>query len=231
MEFRDGDCVDVLPEGFSAKSRVYEYGGAPYAILPGVRVIFSNFSDKSVYILDVDEGTIQPLLESQMLRYADFHAHPGDEPWVVAVQEDHEIDIPEQVKNYIVAINTATGEVRRVVEGADFYMFPTFSFDGKKLSWAEWNFPGMPWAGVSLYWADWADGALVPDTTEHIAGSESSTVTEPRWGPDGYLYYAEEQTNFYQLFRRKPDGGSAALLQLPGLEKTEIGSAKMACGR
>lgn len=228
---RDGDCIDVLPEGFSAKSRVYEYGGAPYTLLPGVRVIFSNFSDKFVYILDVDEGTVSTLLESNTLRYADFHAHPGDEPWVLAVEEDHEHDMPEQVKNYIVAIHTATGQVKRIVQGADFYMFPTFSLDGKKISWVEWNFPGMPWAGVSLYWATWSNGAIDPQTIEHVAGTETSTVTEPRWGPDGCLYYAEEQTDFYQLFRRHPDGGDATSIRLPGLEKTEIGSAKMACGR
>ncbi|KAK9416086.1 putative Alpha/Beta hydrolase protein [Seiridium unicorne] len=230
IELRDGDCIDILPEDFSAKSRVYEYGGGPYAILPGNRVIFSNFKDRSLYILDVDGGNVQSLLASETLRYGDLEAHPGDEPWVLAVQEDHEIDIPEKVKNYVVAINTDSGEVRRIVEGADFYMFPTFSPDGKKVSWVEWSFPGMPWAGVSLYWADWAEGEVKSDTVEHIAGNESSTVTEPRWGPDGYLYFAEEQTNYYQLFRRKPSDTESTAIILPGLETVEFGSAKFACG-
>lgn len=228
---RGSDCIDVLPEGFSTRSRVYEYGGGPYAILPGVRVIFSNFKDKSVYILDVDEGTVRPLLQSDTLRYGDFHAHPGDEPWVLAIQEDHEIDIPDQVKNYVVAINTETGDVKRIAEGADFYMFPSFSPDGKKVAWEQWNFPGMPWAGVSLYWADWSGAGIKPETIEHIAGSESSTVTEPRWGLDGYLYFAEERTNFYQLFRRKPDHDEVTPIRLAGLEEVEFGSAKFACGR
>lgn len=182
-------------------------------------------------ILDLEEGTVEQLLESRTLRYADFDAHPGDEPWVLAVQEDHEIDVPEKVKNYVVAINASTGEVKRVVEGADFYMFPSFSPDGKKISWEQWDFPGMPWAGVSLYWADWSEQGIKSDTIEHIAGSDTSTVTEPRWGPDGYLYYAEEQSNYYQLIRRKPGGTGSTALKLPGLEKVEFGSAKMACGR
>ena len=87
------------------RSRVYEYGGGPYAILANNRIIFSNFKDKSVYILDVDSGSVRRLLECDTLRYGDFEAHPGNEPWVLAVQEDHEIDEPEQVKNYVVAIN------------------------------------------------------------------------------------------------------------------------------
>lgn len=231
IEVRGGDFVDILPEGFSARSRVYEYGGGSYAVLPGARVIFSNFKDNSVYVLDVDEGTVQSLLQSKTLRYGDYDVHRGDEPWVLAVQEDHEIAIPEQVKNYIVAINTKTGEVRRIVEGADFYMFPRFSPDGKKVSWLQWDFPGMPWAGVSLYWADWVEGEIKLDTVEHIAGGESTTVTEPRWGPDGYLYFAEEQTNYYQLFRRKPQDGETIPVTLPGLENVEFGSAKFSCAR
>ncbi|KAK6219358.1 Protein ltv1 [Pestalotiopsis sp. IQ-011] len=230
VEIRDGECVDVLPQGFSVRSRVYEYGGGPYAVLPNSRVLFSNFKDKSVYILDVDSGDVRRLLECDTLRYGDFEAYPGDEPWVLAVQEDHAVEEPEQVKNYVVAINTETAEVTRVVEGADFYMFPSFSPDGKKIAWEQWDFPGMPWAGVTLHWADWSEGQIQTGTIEQIAGSESSTVTEPRWSPDGNLYFAEERTNFYQLFRRRPGDSEATTITLPGLENVEFGSAKMTCG-
>jgi dipeptidyl aminopeptidase/acylaminoacyl peptidase len=231
VEIRNGECVDVLPQGFSVRSRVYEYGGGPYAILANSKIIFSNFKDKSVYILDVDSGSVRRLLECDTLRYGDFEAHPGNESWVLAVQEDHAIDEPEQVKNYVVAINTETAEVTRVVEGADFYMFPSFSPDGRKIAWEQWDFPGMPWAGVTLHWADWADGHVLPNTIEQIAGTESSTVTEPRWSPDGNLYFAEERTNYYQLFRQKPGDGQSTAMSLPGLENVEFGSAKMTCGR
>ncbi|KAI0124179.1 Alpha/Beta hydrolase protein [Xylariales sp. AK1849] len=230
MELRDGKCKDVLPDGFSARSQVYEYGGGAYAILPGARLIFTDPKDKSINILDVDSGNVSRLIQSETLRYADFDAHPGDEPWVLAIEEDHEIDVPEKVKNYIVAINTDTGEVKRIVEGADFYMFPSFSHDGKKVCWTEWNFGGMPWAGVRLFWADWAGHGLLPETVKHVAGTDSVTVAEPRWGPDGYLYFCQEQTNYRQLYRRKPGDGESALLELPGLENVEFGSARMACG-
>jgi hypothetical protein len=230
VEIKDGECRDVLPAGFSARSRVYEYGGSPYAILPGSRIIFSNFKDNSVNILDVDAGQSKSLISSDTLRYADFEVHPGDEPWVLAVEEDHAIEIPEKVRNYLVAINTATGEVKRIAEGADFYLFPGFSHDGKKVCWVEWNFPGMPWAGVRLYWAEWAGGSLKPNTTELVAGSDSVTVTEPRWGPDGYLYYCLEQTNYYQLYRRKPTSAEAQWIKLDGLENAEFGHASMTCG-
>lgn len=152
-------CRTVLPAGYSARSRVYEYGGGAYAILAssgdnGPLIIFSNFSDCSVQILNVDTQKVTCLLEkSDMLRYADFAAHPSPgSPWVLAVQEDHtSAAAPDQVRNYVVAIDTETGEVRRAVEGANFYMYPSFSPDGKKIAWVQWDFPDMPWSGVTLH--------------------------------------------------------------------------------
>ena len=41
----DGATEDVLPEGFSARTLVHEYGGLCYAVRNGV-VWFSNFADQ-----------------------------------------------------------------------------------------------------------------------------------------------------------------------------------------
>ncbi|KAH8664221.1 Alpha/Beta hydrolase protein [Xylariales sp. PMI_506] len=229
VQLKDGEFRDVLPEGYSARSRVYEYGGGAFGILPGSRIIFSNLKDCSVNILDVDTGDVKCLIQSKTLRYGDYSPHPGDEPWVLAVEEDHEDNTAEKVKNCVVAINTETAEVKRIVEGADFYMFPSFSFDGTKVAWEEWNFPGLPWSGVRLYWADWTPDGITPGSIEHIAGTDSVTITEPRWGPDGYLYFCQEVTNYYQLYRQKPGEKEPTLLALPGLDAVEFGKCVMAC--
>ncbi|KAK8096967.1 hypothetical protein PG999_012911 [Apiospora kogelbergensis] len=248
---KDGDdyaCRAVLPAGYSARSRVYEYGGGAYDVLApasslpgdgdghghgdGLRIIFSNFSDCTVQILDVDSQKATCLLEkSDTLRYADFAAHPSpDSPWVLAVQEDHASSVPDQVKNYVVMIHTATGEVRRIVSGADFYMYPSFSPDGKKIAWVQWDFPDMPWSGVKLYWADWDDTKGVSSGTEWVAGEGGMTITEPRWGCDGYLYFCYEKTNYRQFYRRRPGGREFVLLDFKGYEEAEFGSASMFIG-
>ncbi|KAK8036207.1 hypothetical protein PG993_008821 [Apiospora rasikravindrae] len=236
------ECRTVLPVGYSARSRVYEYGGGAYAILSsgedkdkddGLRIIFTNFSDCTVQLLDVDTQKVTCLLEkSDKLRYADFAAHPRTgSPWVLAVQEDHaSAAAPDQVRNYVVAIHTATGEVRRVVDGADFYMYPSFSPDGKKIAWVQWNFPDMPWSGVEVHWADWDDGAGDVGDVEWVAGEDGMTVTEPRWGSDGFLYFCYEKTNYRQFYRRIP-GGDSTLLDFKGYEEAEFGSASMFIGR
>lgn len=226
---------DVLPAGYNARSRVYEYGGGPYAVLDGGRLIFSNKADDSVNILDADSGSVAKLVHTPKLRYGDFDAHPdpASQPWVLAVEEDHAVsEVPEQVGNHVVAIHTQTGEVRRLASGADLYMYPRFSVDGKRVCWVEWDFPDMPWSGVRLFWAEWSAAGGSISGAEHVAGDAAASATEPRWGPDGYLYYCHETTDWRQICRKMPgDGKAAQLVDVKGLEGVEFGKATMALAK
>src|SRR5215213_9289714 len=53
------DRRDVFDEGFSARTRVHEYGGGAYAVVDG-GVVFSNDADARVYRITAD-GDPQPL--------------------------------------------------------------------------------------------------------------------------------------------------------------------------
>lgn len=238
----DGSTKDRLAEHQSASTSVYEYGGLPYAIIPSnenqpPRIIFSDSKDKSLNLLrldtDEDRPKVATLQKFSTLRYADFDVQPlisGNlSPWVLAVEEDHEKPKPADVKNYIVAINVAEFQVKRVVEGADFYMYPCFSPDGKKIAWKEWNHPDMPWQGCKLYWADWDDHGAVSNV-ELVAGENGQSVSEPRWSPDGKLFYCQEKTNFRQLYWKKPGDSVASSVTIPGLEKAEVGDASFFIG-
>lgn len=228
---------------------MYEYGGLPYALLPGhgerpFRIIFSDAADQSVGVLDVDSGHVRTLLRSTTLRYGDFDAHPllayqrGDDDaatsWVLAVEEDHADGRPAGVRNYVVAISLVTGEVRRVVLGADFYSYPRFNPDGRKVVWKEWDHPDLPFRGARLRWADWQSeegGTLVGvENLELVAGGDGECPTEPRWSYLGTLLFAQEQSNFRQLFRRGPHDVEASPVVLKGLEDAEIGDASWLFG-
>src|SRR6476646_4324227 len=41
----DGQVTDVLPEGFSARTRAHEYGGGPWCVAAG-RLVFANADDQ-----------------------------------------------------------------------------------------------------------------------------------------------------------------------------------------
>ena len=65
----DGSVRDLTPAGFSARSRVHEYGGKPYAIGRDV-IFFSNFSDQRVYAQRAGQAPVA--LTPEGYRYADY---------------------------------------------------------------------------------------------------------------------------------------------------------------
>ncbi len=234
----DESVRHVLPEPWSVGTTVYEYGGQAYAILPGdasgegLKIIFSHAKDNSCNVLDVDAEVVRTLRESDTLRYGDFHPHPDpSQPWVLAVEEDHEKPRPEDVRNYIVAINVQTAAVKRVVAGADFYSYPRFSPDGTKVSFRQWNHPDLPFKGVTLHWGTWnPDGAV--ENPQLVAGEDGQCVGELSWSPDGTLFFSQERSgvNFRQLFKVKPGASGTEQVKLKGLEDVEVGNAQWEIG-
>ncbi|GAB1314562.1 Peptidase S9 prolyl oligopeptidase active site-containing protein [Madurella fahalii] len=226
----------VLPSDFSASTAVYEYGGSDYAVVPGdgARIVFSDAGKKSVNLLDVDNGTVEEVLQSPSLRYADFDSQPliatrhGHGSWVLAVEEDHARPEPANVKNYVVAIHLETKTVKRLAAGADFYAYPRFSPDGRQVAWLQWNHPNLPWRGVQLYSAAFnaADGSITD--VKLIAGDDGDSIAEPSWGPDGKLYFGSDKSGFSQLCRYAE--GKVERLSVAGLEHAELGNASFLIG-
>ena len=70
-------------------------------------------------------------------------------------------------------------------QGADFYMQPAVSPDGKLLAWVEWDHPNMPWDGARLSLAnlDLEVGSLFD--VKLLDGDEKVPVFQPVFAPDG----------------------------------------------
>ncbi|CAG9954958.1 unnamed protein product [Clonostachys rosea f. rosea IK726] len=212
------DVKDRLPAQFSVSNKVYEYGGSAFDALPSGRVIFSN-SDNSVQILDPDTRTVTEVVNNPALRYSNFSAN-SKTPWVAAIEEDHIIDEPAQVQNRLVAINSDTGAVTKIVEGADFYYPPELNHDGSKIAWLEWNRPDVPWCSAKLYWGLLKDGSV--SNVQLVTGGLLAGVAEPRWGPDDTLYFGMEKTNYRQLFKLRPGDKEAEQITPPELSNAEF---------
>jgi dipeptidyl aminopeptidase/acylaminoacyl peptidase len=188
------ESVDVIPPGFSARTLVHEYGGASFAVRDGV-VWFANFDDQRVYRVG-PEGGAPPLAVTpeppspRSVRFADFDVSP-DGTRLAAVRERH-LASGEVVNDLVLlAGNGSSTEPEVIAGGHDFYAAPRFGLDGR-LAWLSWDHPNMPWDGTEL----WVSGRDTP-----LAGGPDESISQPRWDPDGKLWWTSDGTGFWNLYR------------------------------
>lgn len=221
---------DILPEGYSARCTIHEYGGGAVSIGPDGILVFTDAATKGVYFLEPKSGTVAPLTKPDpQLRYGDFDIHPSTPEWILAVREDHRE--PRAVENCIVLINSSTKETKVLASGSDFYAFPRFNPAGNQICWLEWNHPDMPWTGTVLYTAAWKlDGSIHGATI--VAGQPAvESIRQPRWGLDGTLFFSSDRTGYWQLYQHTLGSEKARAIALKGLEDAEFTGRDQKLGR
>jgi dipeptidyl aminopeptidase/acylaminoacyl peptidase len=194
----DGTRRDLLPDGFSARSGVHEYGGGAAWVEVGV-AWFVNWSDQRLYRLTSGSAPValtpEPV-EPRSLRYADMRLSP-DGNWLVGVRESHGTD--HQVTNEVVMLRAAEPSEPVVVFAvADFVANPRFVADDR-VRWVAWDHPNMPWNDTSLYEAsfDAATGAV--GSPNCLAGGESLMQ------PVGE-YVISDRSNWWNVWRISSTG-------------------------
>src|SRR5207248_10016837 len=98
-----------------------------------------------------------------------------------------------------------------LVWGHDFFSAPRFSPDGRQLAWLSWDHPRMPWDGTELWVADIDDRTV--RTPRLVAGGPDESISQPRWGPKGALWFVSDRTGWWNLYRDDV-GGPRPVLQL-----------------
>jgi dipeptidyl aminopeptidase/acylaminoacyl peptidase len=187
-----GAVREPTPAGFNARTRVHEYGGAPYVVAPD-GLWFSHFRDQRLY-LQRNGGAPEPMTP-EGYRYADAVALPGG--GLIAVREEHAD--PAKVRNAIVRLSGAAGDAGEVLFGeSDFVAYPRVSPDGRRLAWIAWDFPAMPWDATRLYVADLGQGGL--SNRRQIAGGPQTSVVDPQWDETGALLWISDESGFWNLY-------------------------------
>ena len=203
MTREGGEARQLTPEGFNARTRVHEYGGAPYVMTPH-GLWFSHFRDQKLYRQRAG-GAPEPMTPDGY-RYADAVAAPGG--GLIAVREDH--TDPAKVKNAIVRLSGEAGDAGVVLFGdSDFVAYPRVSPGGASLAWIAWDFPAMPWGATRLYVGD-LTGAGLADVRV-VAGGDAVSVLEPQWAPDGTLTWISDESGFWNLYDDR-DGAARPIL-------------------
>jgi dipeptidyl aminopeptidase/acylaminoacyl peptidase len=213
----DGTTEDLLPEGVNARTAVHEYGGAAWWVRDGV-VWFTDWADQRLYRL-APGGTPVALTPEPARprgdRYADGEPTP-DGTRIVCVRERHLGTAATDVRNEVVILDAAPpdgadglSEPDVLVSGPDFVAAPRLSPDGGTLAWLQWNHPAMPWDAAQLVVRELATGE---DTV--VAGGPGESVCEPRWRPDGSLWFLSDRTDWWNLYRWQPGADIAAVVRI-----------------
>ena len=193
----DGTLTDITPPGFSARTRVHEYGGGCYLVQNGT-VYFSNYTDQRFYRQDPASDP-RPLTPPVDMRYADS-VFDQKRNRMISIREDHTLKTPQPVNTIVSLDPEKENEGKILVSGNDFYSTPRLSPDGSNLAWLTWNHPNMPWDGTELWIADVKpDGSL--GQAEKIAGGLEESIYQPEWSPDGELYFCFDRTGWWNLHR------------------------------
>lgn len=191
-----GKAVEQTTAPFNVRTRVHEYGGAPFKV-KGESIYFSNFEDNLLYVKD---GENQPhaITNDSHHRYADAGIDRLNNR-LYWVREDHTKSAlnPETT---IVAMNPDGSDEKIVVSGNDFYSNPRVSPDSKHLAYLTWNHPHMPWDESELWVAEIKDDGTITNALK-IAGGSGISIAQPAWSPEGTLYFLSDHSNWWNLMR------------------------------
>ena len=195
----DGGIEEMSPAGFNVRTRVHEYGGGSFTVYDDT-IYFSNFVDQRLYV-QYPFSEADPLTANEKVRFADGVV---DETRgrLFAIRENH-TDKTREAVNALVSINLdgvdECGDL--IAEGNDFYASPVLNGDSEKIAWLTWNHPNMPWDGTELWVGDLDVSGTAVTNQIRVAGGQAESIFQPRWSPDGTLYFISDRSNWWNLYR------------------------------
>lgn len=188
---RRGERRCLTPDGFSLRSRVYEYGGGALC-MTGQGVAFVNEADQQLYRQALD-GAPQRILLREGCRYGDL-CFDAQRQAVLAVEEEHG---GEGVVHRLVSIGLLDARRCVIAEGGDFYAAPCLSADGMALAWIEWDRPEQPWTLTRLCLAE--RGAAGWQAPRRLSGEGTQAAwQQPRFHRRGRLFCLSDGQGWWQ---------------------------------
>ncbi|SEL80326.1 Dipeptidyl aminopeptidase/acylaminoacyl peptidase [Pseudomonas sp. NFIX51] len=192
--WRDHQARCLTPQGFSVRSRVYEYGGGAFC-LSDDGLVFVNEADQQLYRQSL-QGEAPVALTCGECRYGDLQFAAGQ---VLAVEEHNN-------RHCLVAIDSGSGKRQLLAEGADFYAAPTLSPDGQRLAWIEWDRPHQPWTSTRLMVAERLANDRWDDPRCLAGDGEEESLQQPCFDEAGRLYCLTDRAGFWQPWGETPSG-------------------------
>ncbi|MEM7280166.1 MAG: prolyl oligopeptidase family serine peptidase [Pseudomonadota bacterium] len=183
--------LDILPDGFSASSKIHEYGGGAFAV-DQEQVWFVNQKDQNIY--RIANGQVEFFFGEDNHRYGDLDIQGR---LLVCVEEELFNDTEPRAR--LLGIDTKTGETKFCLEGPDFLSTPRISADAKTLAWLQWDHPNMPWDSSEVWTASISPDGL--NTPSRIAGGAGVSIFQPEWSQENQLFFASDATGWWSIYR------------------------------
>lgn len=210
----DGVVADVLPEGYSASSRVHEYGGAAWW-LAGETVFWVDDADQRIWRLDPGfdpTALTPPPLTTRGWRYADG-VLTADWRWIICVAEIHPGEVAHdgrpEAMNVLAAVPATGGEPRILWALSDFVSSPRIDPETSLVAWVTWDHPDMPWDTTRLWVADLdCSSMMTPRLVDPVcvAGGTEESISQPEWDPHGRLWFISDRSDWWSLWRFEASG-------------------------
>lgn len=189
MRHDRGGVRELTPAAADVRSRVYEYGGGALCVGGGA-VYFVNNQDQNIHAVSIGAAASARQAPAGAITRSPPTERFGDLAWdgsaVLAVRETH--GGGAEPKHELVRVDAATGAVRVLHSGHDFYAAPTPSADSR-LAFVVWDHPNMPWDGTQLVVADYRDGRL--DNATVVAGGAAESIVQPTWCGERLLFVSD----------------------------------------
>lgn len=208
--------VEVSPPDADIASRVHEYGGGAYCIVPsprpagtGARLAYVEAGGQQVWWGPLGPGPAAPPVAltppGDGWRFGDLWA-TSDGAWVLAVRE--RVGGTEgAVERDVVALSTDDpGRLVELCRGRQFFAAPRSDAGGRRLAWVCWDHPDMSWDAAELWVADLGlgerplepSGRYPPPAGRRVVGGDGVSVGQPRWLSDGRLVFACDAAGWWQ---------------------------------
>ena len=189
----DGAVIDVLPEPWSARSRVHEYGGGAWTTTDRGVLLFVEKTDQRVWAMEAGAEPVALTPADRGMRFGGLTWQGGG---LLAVSETHDgTAVPSRA---IVDIALDGSGVTEMVAGSDFLAHPALSPSGRHLAWIAWDHPDMPWDRAQLR-VGRVEGGRVSEWST-VAG-ETSAPLQPVWADDDTLLFADDPTGRWNVWR------------------------------
>ncbi|MFI6266670.1 S9 family peptidase [Micromonospora sp. NPDC051006] len=174
---------DVSPVGFDVANGVHAYGGGSFAVVEGTLWCVGG---DGLY-RSRRHGDELELVSSGC--FGDLTIGDGE---LLAVRESKQGD-------ELIAVSlTGAPQIRTLTSSLGFLSAPRPGPGW--LVWTAWSERDMPWDACEVWVAAYSPRGAIENPVK-LAGGPDESAVEPRWGPNGALYFVSDRSGWWNLYR------------------------------